>query len=678
MTDGWTHESRTTVGRLVHQARSDGTDPAFIVLERKHATTLSWDDLLRASVLYARRYEELGVRRGDTVLLCLAHSPSMYPAFLGAMLLGAVPGFLAIPSAKQDAALYWASHEALLHRIRPSLVITHSSNVDALRAAAPSETAVLGDAGIEAVEGTIDELIAPYDDSEPDAIALLQHSSGTTGLKKGVQLTHDQIALSVEATSEALEHIPSDRVVSWLPLYHDMGLFTAFIAPIHNRITTVSLDAFDWVTRPHRLLEAMDEHHGTHVFMPNFAYGHLVRTKQGDETYQLGHVKGFYSGSEPVKPKTFDRFVAAFSEHGVRRNQLFMGYGLAEAVMTIAVVRPGSLPREVHLDAEGLARDVAIPVEPNQFSRVHLSNGPLVKDVEIRIDAPDATDGSPIGEIQLRGPFMFAGYHLDDEATAKVMDGEWVRTGDLGCVIDDEVYVLGRIKDVIIHHGVNFFAHDIEEAVSAVKGVKKGRCVAVAVYDEEVGSEAIEVIAERDPDDLRADVELVAAIRKGVADLFPIVLAKVHVRDPGWMVKTTSGKVSRGGNLAKLEQPASRRELRPGDVRRRTAPRSSRRSPTTFFVDAGQPEPRDGRLRRQRLGLARSHRLLLRLGRALGVEIPEDIAARSSQRGRPDRPARAAPGGGVDDGRPHGGRHLHGPRGPRRLAVPRHLRRSSR
>ncbi len=311
-----------------------------------------------------------------------------------------------------------------------------------------------------------------------------------------------------------------------------------------------------------------------------------------------------------------------------------MGYGMAEAVMTVSMVRPGSQPREVHLDADGLARGVAIVVPPGQFTRVHLSNGLPIRGIEMRIDAPPSDDGSPVGEIQLRGPFMFAGYHLDDEATARAFDGEWVRSGDLGCLIDGEVYVLGRIKDVIIHHGVNFFAHDIEAAVSAVRGVKKGRCVAVAVYDPEVGSEAIEVIAERDPDNQRDDVELVEAIRQGVADLFPIVLAKVHVRDPGWMVKTTSGKVSRADNLSKLEAettpaPAPAPLAEGADF----ATRICHTIASTFFVDPASitrdtvAQDVDGW---DSLGHSV---LLIRLGRVLDVDIPEDIAAEAGSVG---------------------------------------------
>ncbi len=606
---GWSGESTTVAGRLVLHASQRPETTALTVLSGGVTTTITWLDLLRASVAHARRYEAEGVLRGDTVLLCLTHGTSLHAAFLGALLVGAVPGYLAVPSDKQDPDLFWASYESLVERISPRLMLVSPD----ITLRGEIGTHVVIDEPLEALEGTAGELIASYADSDPSAVALLQHSSGTTGLKKGVALTHDQIAKQVAALAARLEVTDADRVASWLPVYHDMGLISSFLAPVHLSIPVLSLDPFEWVNAPHSLLDTMDQHRATLAWLPNFAFNHLVRTKTGDESYRLDHVRAFINCSEPCKPATFDRFAEAFASHGVRRDQLQVSYAMAESVFAVTQTVIGEVTRT--LDVDGAQA---------------LSNGPLLDGIELRVAAPD---GAQVGEIQLRGGYVFSGYSHDAETTAEAFDGDWYRTGDLGCLVDGELYVLGRVKDVIIHHGINYFAHDIEAAVTAVPGVKSGRCVAVAVYDPDVGSEEIEVIAERDPDEQCDDDELTAAVREAVADEFPVNLAKVHLRDPGWMVKTTSGKVSRADNLAKLERPES--------VAAQAAPAGDdsleatvfRTIASTFFADAASIT-RETVARDVKGWDSLGHTvLMLRLSRAVGIKIPESIAARASNVG---------------------------------------------
>lgn len=621
--------SATLPAHLLRHATTRGDQAAFHVIAGDRLTTLSWAGLLRLADGYAGRYRAAGVVPGDVVLISLKHGPSLYPACLGAMLVGAAPAFLPFPSDKQDPVLYWETHQALFARVQARVLLTYAEQAADVAGALPVVTTLLVDEPLPAGATPIAEIAENLTLPDPDSVALIQHSSGTTGQKKGVALTYRELARQVSSYSAATGLCEHSRIASWLPLYHDMGLIAAFLIPVHLGATVVSIDAFEWVLAPHSLLEVMDRYRCDYTWLPNFAFNHLVRTKQGGEDYSLGHVRAFISCSEPCKPQTFDDFAAAFAGHGVRMPQLQTSYAMAETVFAVSQSRLDAPVRRLWLQLPGLSAGRAVVGREGAGAVAYLSNGPLVDGIEARVDPAAAArpgEGVPIGELQLRGDFVFAGYQRNDEATAEAFVDGWYRTGDLGCLIDGEVYVLGRSKDVIIHHGVNYYAHDLEAVASTVAGVKPGRCAAIAVYDEPTGSERIELIAERDGTDRGIDDRLRSALKEAIADRFHVMVARVHLVEPGWLVKTTSGKVSRRENAAKLRReppPAVEPVEQSVDVEGAVVETIA----STFGVDPSSIGPGTVAADVEGWDSLGHTVLMIRLGRAVGAPVPEHVAS---------------------------------------------------
>ena len=480
-----------------------------------------------------------GVGPAEIILIILEHGIDAHAAFIGAMLAGAVPSFMPYPNVKQDAELYWRQHRAVFAHIRPRALLVFDSLADAMRDATQGlPVSILNASGIGACTP------AEPADVPGGSIALLQHSSGTTGLKKGVKLSYDAIALQLESYARGLRlsDVAEPRIASWLPLYHDMGLISSFLLPVWRGIPILAIDPFEWVAHPGLLLEAIADFRGTHCWVPNFALMHLARMR-GARQWDLSSLVALIACSEPCKPEAFDAFQSRFAAMGLRPNVLQTCYAMAETVFAMTQSAIGEPVRRLAVDREALqaAGQVAAP-RPGTEPLVLLSNGRPVPGCRVR-----ATGDGGVGEICVTAPFLFSGYHNAPEASAEAFDGGWLRTGDLGFIDDGEVFVVGRIKDVIIVNGKNIFAHDVEAAVSRLPGVKPGRAVAFGSYNQAAGSEQLVVVAER-LDDTIAEEALIRTINNVVQLEVSIGCGDVRIVEPGWLVKTTSGKISRSEN----------------------------------------------------------------------------------------------------------------------------------
>lgn len=501
----------------------------------------------------------VGSGGAKVVLLFLKHHPLQLPAYLGTMMAGLVPSFMAFPTPKQDPAHYWASHAELVARIRPALVITYpeiAPELAELCAELPTRILLIDDL---AAGGSAGGTVMPASQDT----ALLQHSSGTTGLKKGVVLTFGQIEAQATAYAPTIDLRPGSTVVSWLPYYHDMGLFTAFLIPLTVGATIVSMDAFEWVARPASLFETIERFQGTHCWLPNFAFQHLVNTvpsaENGGSTYRLESMVRFVSCSEPVKAASLSAFTQAFAGFGIGPGHMSACYAMAETGFAVSQSNPSRHDPVRWYAAEALAAQArAVPVSADHpGARALVSNGAPIESVEVRILPAEGVRagvppwGAVVGEIAVRGPIVFSGYDRDEAASAKAFLEGWYRTGDIGFLDEGELFVSGRIKDVIIVHGRNYFAHDIEEIVSDIAGVIPGRAVAVGVTNEAVGSEDVVVLAESRLEAEDATRALKRAVKRLVFDRLELTVRSVHLVRPGWLTKTSSGKISRSENLAR-------------------------------------------------------------------------------------------------------------------------------
>ena len=273
------------------------------MIEGSEFIDLTWGDLKADALRFANLYVERGAAEGDIIFIMLPHCAALYPSFLGAMLTGTIPSFLPPPTSKQDVNIYWETHRSVFSRTSAKCIVAGNALAGELRRA------------INGLATSVIELTDLGDDRAPlelalilpgSATALLQHSSGTTGLKKGVMLSYDAITAQLESYMIALgapdpKHM---RIASWLPLYHDMGLITSFMLPLYVGAQLVSMDALAWTAAPQRLLELIEEHRCTHTWLPNFAYNHIVRATPKAARYDLTSMQAYTNCSEPCKAET--------------------------------------------------------------------------------------------------------------------------------------------------------------------------------------------------------------------------------------------------------------------------------------------------------------------------------------------------------------------------------------
>ena len=542
----------TLIEHLTRHARARSHKPFVVLQEGETFQVLSYGDLARESRLWAARLHAAPLPEGRrVVVLVLPHGLDVYPAFLGAVRAGFLPAILAPPSPKQDAALHWAAHRALFERVKPAAAITWSGHAEALAPLA----AEFGAALVTRESPQADP--APADATPgPARAALLQHSSGTTGLKKGVVLTHAQVGVHVDALARRLDLGCDDVVASWLPLYHDMGLVTGFLLPLVLGASVVTLDPFAWTADPASILRLIARHRATVSWTPNFGLAHLARTRDPGERHDLTSLKALIDCSEPCRPETVADFVRTFADSGIGADRIACCYGMAEVVFAATQTVPGAPPRVVRVDPERLDRDGVVAPVGDGPARSHafLSCGTPLPGVRLRIDGAQEGEARS-GEILVRSRTLFAGYHLAPELDAESMTADgWHRSGDIGFLHDGELYVCGRRKELIIVHGRNLYAGDIEALAGSTPGVKPGRAVALGVPDAASGSEACVILLEAGSAlDADSEAELARRVRERIEAALGLHVARIEVGPVGWLVKSTSGKMSRSGNLARLQ-----------------------------------------------------------------------------------------------------------------------------
>ncbi len=516
-------------------------------------------DLLVAASRYAVRLLERGIRRGDVCALIIRHHRDFYPLYAGVSAIGALPAVLAYPNARLHPA-----------KLREGLVgMSRRSGLDWLLVDRQLEPAVRP--LTDGVESTIRDLLFPLEwncgagagetmeafqtpDVEPDMPCLLQHSSGTTGLQKPVMLSHRAVLEHVSAYGETIALKPADRVVSWLPLYHDMGLIAAFHLPLASGIPTVQLDPFEWVVAPILLLEAISSERGTLTWLPNFAYNLIAgrASEEEMETIRLDSMRMFINCSEPVRAESHARFLARFAPAGVRAEMLAACYAMAETTFAATQTRPDQAARVVAASRDALSQGRFREAQGGEVTRACVSSGRPIRGCivevvdELRHPMPDGR----VGELCIRSQSMFDGYRHYPEKTAEVLQDGWYYSGDYGFMDGGECFVVGRRKDVIIIAGKNIYPEDVEDLVGEINGILPGRVVAFGVDNEALGTEQVCVVAESacvEPDGQKRIVRDVIE----AAMQIDITVSRVYLVPPRWLVKSSSGKPSRSANRSR-------------------------------------------------------------------------------------------------------------------------------
>ncbi|MFJ4683024.1 AMP-binding protein [Streptomyces sp. NPDC088789] len=538
--------SAGTIGAALLEIADQDPDRPLAYVEGSGAPVrLTASELAELAAAAATTLAEHGVRPGDRVGLCMDTGVDAYAALHGCFLLGAVPFVCEPPLATMRRQRWEDRLRLLISRAEPRALVASPEFRDAV-------SAPCAQAGVTIVEPPFEGGLVPGSvRARPGDLALIQFTSGTTGDSRGVTLTHEAVFANAAAIGDR-GYRAGDLVVSWLPLHHDMGLIGLSIAPLLHGLPVASMPPLSFALRPERWLWAMHRYRGTFTSAPNFAY-RLCATNVPDAKLaglDLSTWRFAGNGAEVVQTATLRAFAERMAPYGYRERAMTPCYGMAEITLAATMCVAGdpliTLPvRRDRLAADGKVVEAA-PDDPERQELV--SSGSALKEIEIRVvdaagaDLPDRRQGT----ILLRCPSMMSGYYRQPEETAKVLDNGWLDTGDQGFLDNGQVYVTGRIKDVVIIAGSNYHPYAFEAAAATVDGLRADAVAAVGCPDPERSTEALVLVVESRS---HADAERVAEIREAViaavsaeTGLRP---ARVEVVPRGALPKTPSGKLQR-------------------------------------------------------------------------------------------------------------------------------------
>jgi acyl-CoA synthetase (AMP-forming)/AMP-acid ligase II len=545
----WPEDLETLVDLFAHRAETPQLQAFRLIHHGLPPEEVRWGELWTAARAHAAQLRAAGLRTGDRVMMIFPTCREFLEWFIGAMLAGGVPVPAAPPISMREAPL--AIHHALLGGIARDSAAAFCVTQEKLTGVvgAPLAGAAPGMRVIAGLAGSPDDPLLPLGElHRPHSgdTAFCQYTSGSTSAPKGIELTHRNLLSNIAGIWELVG--TDDAIgVSWLPLYHDMGLIGAVLAPMTmgRQITVMPPQAF--VRSPVSWLRAISDVRATATVAPNFAFAlsvKAVRTEQM-EGVRLDSLRVALNGAEPVDPDAVRQFEEKFAPYGLRRGTVRPVYGLAESSLAVSFADPGAFITDT-IDSELLeSARVASPARSAARSRSFISVGRAIPGSEIEIFDDD---GRPlperrIGEIVVRGPSVMKGYANQPEETARVLAGGYLHTGDLGYIAEGQLFITGRSKDLIIRYGRNYYPNDIEAEVAQVGDVMKGSCAAFSI--EEGGSVTVVIVAETRETDPAAMESLTMRIKERISDAFLFTPDNVVLVPRGAIPRTTSGKVRR-------------------------------------------------------------------------------------------------------------------------------------
>jgi len=513
---------------------------------------ITYGQLLESSLQIAYSLKQLGLRDGETVAIMQPTNPGFFYTFLGTLLAGGIPVPIYPPFRMHMLEAYAKTESRILSNAEVRILVTFEQAEGLsrlLQGFVPSLKHVT----------TVKELmqpellVSPFKPSQ-DNYAFIQYTSGSTSDPKGVLLSHYNLLSNIRAYGKAIEVKPTDVAVSWLPLYHDMGLIAMWLGSLYHGIPLVLMTPFSFLNRPERWLWTIHHHRGTLTGAPNFAYELCVRKIEPAliEGLNLSSLRLAANGAEKVYPRTFEQFADKFEAYGLNRKALFPVYGLAES--TVGLILP-PLNRGMHIDLidrkQFEEEKFACPsAQDNALSFV--SCGKPMDGHEVRIvnDDDHVLPERHVGSLQFRGPSSMIGYYNNPRATKAVYHDGWIDSGDLAYQAESEIYITGRRKDVIIKAGRNLYPAEIEELVGVLDGVRQGCVTAFSVNDNARGTEQLVVVAETREKDMQQRNDILERINDALVNAMDISPDRVVLVTPHSIPKTSSGKLQRAQSKA--------------------------------------------------------------------------------------------------------------------------------
>lgn len=529
-----------------------------IVLDDQQSHPVTYGQLRDGARRVAASMQRAGVQPGTTVVLMLPTAVEYLYVFFGVLLAGAVPVPIYPPTRPSQIEEHVHRHAGVLINAGAEALITvpeARTVAHFLRARVPSLRHIWSIA--ELAQGEHFQPLGKPPAAE--STAMLQYTSGSTGAPKGVVLTHANLLANIRTIGKAINATESDVFVSWLPLYHDMGLIGAWLGSLYFGCLLVLMPPTTFLARPARWLQAIHRYRGTLTASPNFGYELCARrlTDQDLAGLDLSSLRVAFNGAEPVYPDTLERFCRRFAPCGFRSQAMTPVYGLAEAAVGLTIPPTGRGPivdfvDRTHLTDEGQAeaRPAGTPNTLRFVSCGHPLPGYRVRIVDATgAEVPERIEGT----LQFTGPSATAGYFHNREATARLLSGEWRDTGDRAYMAAGELYITGRVKDIIIRRGRHIYPDEIESAVGELEGVRKGCVVAFGTKEPSTATEKLVVLAETRLADPTSRAQLKARITECVVDCIGEPPEEVVLAVPHAILKTSSGKLRRAATCTAYE-----------------------------------------------------------------------------------------------------------------------------
>jgi fatty-acyl-CoA synthase len=546
-----------TLWEALDYAAGGVTGLNFYTAKGELSTVLPYAELRDRARDLAQRFAGLGLERGARVVLVADTDPDFVAAFFATQYAGLLPVPVAIPTSLGGRDAYIGQLRQQLSGCEASIALAPDSlmgflgeaakDLPHLRMAAPlSEFAALPANKAEA---------RPFAANEP---SYLQFSSGSTRFPKGIEIHQRVLMANAHAiTQYGLDIIETDRCTSWLPFYHDMGLVGFLLVPATGQVSVDYIATRDFARRPLTWLKLISENRGTLAYSPTFGYELCVKRMRGEADFSgdLSCWRGAGIGGDMVQDAILHRFSDTFAPFGFRHSAFVPSYGMAETTLAMSFARLNTEYRVDHIDRAGLENQAANPVPPGKSARSLVACGPALPGhaFEIRDEAGKSLPERRIGRIFFKGPSVMTGYFRQPELTAEALSPDgWLDTGDLGYLLDGEIVITGRAKDLIIINGRNIWPQDLEWTAETLPDLRRGDAAAFSIVGEDE-QEQIVVLVQCRTSDLAARTKL----KQDVAGLLQRsmgVEARVELVPPKGLPQTSSGKLSRAKAKANYQQ----------------------------------------------------------------------------------------------------------------------------
>lgn len=538
-------------------AERDPSRTQIHLLEDDLGTDLSYGDLLERSGEVAAGLVQSGLKPNETVAVMLPTGQEFFYAFLGIMLAGGIAVPIYPPANPRKLEEYVQRQVKILANAQVRFLISWDqvkaiSRVMSVQLPSLKELTSVGELRARGRGYAIPQ-------RDPAEAFFIQYTSGSTGDPKGVTLTHANVLANVQGIGWAVKANPADIVVSWLPLYHDMGLIGSWLFSLFYGFPITIMSPLDFLVRPERWLRALSDSRGTLCPAPNFSY-ELCARKIADDALvglDLSPWRVVINAGEPVLPDTLDRFTKRFAPYGFDPTGWIPCYGLAESSVALSFPPIPRLPVIDEISREALeTRQEAVPAKEGEAAQRFVANGMPLPGHEVKI--VDA-EGGELGErrqgrLLFRGPSRTAGYYRNPEATAKAIDADgWMDSGDLAYRAKGEIHITGRSKELIIKGGHNLTPHEIEQAAADVEGIRRGCVAAFGAVDAQTGTERIVVVAETRSENDAERTRMTENVMTAVTEAVGVPPDEVVLAKPQTIPKTSSGKIRRNETNALYE-----------------------------------------------------------------------------------------------------------------------------